>query len=195
MARAALPESERVDFYLYVDEFHNLVTETFENLLSEARKYALCLTIAHQFMGQLITRVQQAVLGNTGTTIVFRVGGEDAVKLEPELEPVFGVKDMVNLGVQSFYIKETIDGEAYDPFSAETLKVLPPAHPSFKEQIIKRSREKYTISAEAAKKLMEEEEAKIFRGAREKAIIEGKKGKAATGEPESKEEKDEEPLI
>ena len=195
MARAAMPESQREDFYLYVDEFHNLVTETFENLLSEARKYALCLTIAHQFMGQLIQRVQQAVLGNTGTTIVFRVGGEDAVKLEPEMAPIFGVKDMVNLGVQDFYIKETIDGEAYDPFSAETLKVLPPAHPSFKEQIVKRSREKYTISAEAAKKLMEEEEAKIFRGAREKAIIEGGKKGKAEGEPETKEAKDEEPLI
>ncbi|TSC75131.1 MAG: Uncharacterized protein G01um101430_632 [Parcubacteria group bacterium Gr01-1014_30] len=198
MARAALPEAERTDFYLYVDEFHNLVTETFENLLSEARKYGLCLTIAHQYMGQLIPRVQQAVLGNTGTTVVFRVGGEDAVKLEPELAPVFGIKDMVNLGVQNFYIKETIDGEAYDPFSAETLKVLPPAHTSFKERIVKQSREKYTISVEAAKKLMEEEESKIMRSAQEKAIIEGgKKGKAAAGgsEAEAKEEKGAEPLI
>src|SRR3989339_1651214 len=198
MARAALPEDERKDYYLYVDEFHNLMTETFENILSEARKYGICLTVAHQYMGQLIPKVQQAVLGNTGTIIVFRVGGEDAVKLEPEMAPIFGVKDMVNLGVQNFYIKETIDGEAYDPFSAETLKVLPPKHKSFKDEIIKRSRARYTIPAEAAKKLMEEEESKIMRSSHEKSIIEGK-GKPARHDAEAsgggKEDKPEEPLI
>jgi hypothetical protein len=198
MARASLPEKERKDFYLYVDEFHNLVTETFENIMSEARKYGICLTIAHQYMGQLLPKVQQAVLGNTGTIIVFRVGGEDAVKLEPEMEPIFGVKDMVNLGVQNFYIKETIDGEAYDPFSAETLKVLPPAHESLKKKIVEHSRSKYTISADEAKKLMEEEESKIIRSSHEKAIIEGgKKNKELkneeTKEPQKKAE--EEPLI
>jgi hypothetical protein len=196
MARAAIPETERKDFYLYVDEFHNLMTETFENLMTEARKYGLCLTVSNQFMGQLLPRVQASVLGNTGTTIVFRVGGEDAVKLEPEMAPIFGVKDMVNLGVQQFFIKETIDGETYDPFSAETLKVLPPTHPSYREQIIKQSREKYTISAEAAKKLMTEEEAMILRTAQEKAQIEGKQTK--TKEPkegEGAEEKTTEPMV
>jgi hypothetical protein len=192
MARQALPEAERKDFYLYVDEFHNLMTETFENILSEARKYGICLTVAHQYMGQLIPAVQQAVLGNTGTIIVFRVGGEDAVRLEPEMAPIFGVKDMVNLGVQNFYIKETIDGEAYDPFSAETLKIMPPTHKSFKKEIVELSRKKYTISAEAAKKLMEQEESKIMRSSHEKSIIQGK-GK---GPQESKpSEKPEEPLI
>jgi len=191
MARAAVPEAEREDFYLYVDEFHNLMTETFENLLTEARKYGLCLTVSNQFMGQLLPRVQASVLGNTGAIIVFRVGGEDGVKLEPEMAPIFGVKDMVNLGIQQFFIKETIDGETYDPFSAETLKVLPATHPSFREQIIKQSREKYTISADAAKKLMAEEEALILRSTEEKAIIEGKtksesektKGEKEEGEP------------
>src|SRR3989344_2393717 len=200
MERASLPERERKDFYLYVDEFQNLMTETFENLLSEARKYGLCLTMAHQYMGQLLPKVQQAVLGNTGTTIVFRVGGEDAVKLEPEMAPIFAVKDMVNLGVQNFYIKETIDGEAYDPFSAQTLKVLPAAHESFKERIVEQSRARYTISADEGKKLMEEEESKIIRSSHEKSIIEGKgKGQAAPegGEPrpESSLGREEEPLI
>ena len=186
MARARLPEKERKDFYLYVDEFHNIVTEAFENLLSEARKYGLCLTVAHQYMGQLLPKVRSAVLGNVGTIIVFRVGGEDAVILKPEMAPVFDVKDMINLGTQEFYIKMTIDGETYDPFSAETLKVLPAPHPSFKDKIIESSRQKYTISADSAKKLIAEEEAQIYRSAEEKAIIEGKK--------ETKEEK-EEPLI
>ena len=195
MERASLSEKERKDFYLYVDEFHNLMTETFENILSEARKYGICLTVAHQYMGQLLPKVQQAVLGNTGTTIVFRVGGEDAVKLEPEMAPIFGVKDMVNLGVQNFYIKETIDGEAYDPFSAETLKVLAPAHQSFKKEIIKQSREKYTIDVEGAKKLMEEEESKIMRSSHEKSIIEGGRGKKDGQAPEPQNKQEEEPLI
>jgi hypothetical protein len=191
MARANLPERERKDFYLYVDEFHNLVTETFENLMSEARKYGLCLTVAHQYVGQLIPRVQAAVLGNVGTIIIFRVGGEDAVKLKPEMAPVFDVKDMINLGTQEFYIKMTIDGETHDPFSAETLKVLPPPHPSYRDQIIAASRRKYTISADAAKKLIEEEEAAIIRSAEEKAIITGKKKE----EGENKAAEMEEPLI
>jgi len=165
MARASLPESERHDFYLYADEFQNLVTETFENMLSESRKYALCLTMAHQYVSQLIPKVQAAVLGNVGSIIIFRIGGDDAVKLKPEMMPIFDVKDMINLGMQEFYIKMTIDGETYDPFSAETLKVLPPPHHSFKEEIIAFSREHYTISADAAKKLIAEEEASILRSA------------------------------
>ncbi len=188
MARARLPEKERVDFYLYVDEFHNLVTETFENILSEARKYGLCLTMAHQYVSQLIPRVHAAALGNVGSIIIFRVGGEDAVKMKPEMAPVFDIKDMINLGMQEFFIKMTIDGETYDPFSAETLKVMPPPHPSYRERIVEASRAKYSISADAAKKLIAEEEATIFRSAQEKAIIEGK---AANAE----EVKNPEPLI
>ncbi len=188
MARAALPESERHDFYLYVDEFHNLVTETFENILSEARKYGICLTVAHQYAGQLIPRVQAAVLGNVGSIIIFRVGGEDAVKLKPEMAPVFDSKDMINLGMQEFYIKMTIDGETYDPFSAETLKVLPPTHRSLKKEIMEQSRRRYSISAEAAKELIAAEEATILRSAQEKAIITGKK-------PEEAVERNPEPLI
>lgn len=191
MARAALPEKDRHDFYLYVDEFHNLVTETFENILSEARKYALCLTVAHQYVGQLIPRVMAAVLGNTGTIAIFRVGGEDAVKLAPEMAPVFEVKDMINLGMREFYIKMTIDGDTYDPFSAETLKVFPSPHRSFKKEIIEFSRKKYTISADAAKKLIQEEEATILRSASEKAIIEGGRGRTKEGASS----KEPEPLI
>lgn len=184
MARATLPQAQRNDFYLYVDEFQNLVTDTFENLLSEARKYGLCLTVAHQYVGQLLPKVQAAVLGNTGTIIIFRVGGEDAVKLKPEMAPVFDVKDMINLGMGQIYLKMTIDGETYDPFSAETLRVLPPTHPSFKDEIIKRSREKYSISADAAKQLIAEEEAGIWRSAQEKAAISGKPADADNQTPE-----------
>ena len=161
-------------------------------MLSEARKYGLCMTVAHQYVGQILPRVQAAVLGNTGCVIIFRVGGEDAVKLQPEMAPVFEVKDMINLGMQEFYIKMTIDGYTYDPFSAETLKVLPSPHGSFKHKIIETSRRKYTISADAAKKLIAEEEATILRSAQEKAIIEGK---AKTEAVAGKGEKESEPLI
>lgn len=179
MARAALPESERHDFYLYVDEFQNLVTETFENILSEARKYGLALTVAHQYMGQLLPRVQAAVLGNVGSIVIFRVGGDDAVTLKPEMAPIFDIKDMINLGMREFYIKMTIDGESYDPFSAETLAVLPAPHRSFKPEILEQSRAKYAIPADAAKRLIAEEESTIIRSAQEKAIIEGKSPSAA----------------
>ena len=195
MERASIPERERKDFYLYIDEFHNIVTQTFENILSEARKYALNLTIAHQYIGQLIPQVQHAVLGNTGSIITFRVGGEDAVKLKPEFAPLFDVKDMINLAVGEIYIKMTIDGESYDPFSAETLKVLPPTHPSYREEIMEASRRKYSIPKGDAAKLIAEEEATIIRSAEEKAIIEGRAKRKAreaksgeAGSPDDSEE-------
>ena len=197
MARAKLPNSERKDFYLYVDEFQNIVTDTFENILSEARKYGLNLTMAHQYVGQLLPKVQQAVLGNVGSIISFRVGGDDAVKLKPEFAPIFDVKDMINLGVGEFYIKMTIDGESYDPFSAETLRVLPPTHPSYRAEVIASSRHKYAIPMGDAQRLIEEEENTIVRGAQEKAAI-MRKGKGEEGfeeKAEAVEQKPSEPLI
>ena len=189
MERAAIPERDRKDFYIYVDEFQNVVTQTFENILSEARKYGLNLTMAHQYVGQIITKVHQAVLGNCGSIITFRIGGEDAVKMKPEFAPLFDVKDMINLAVTEFYVKMTIDGESYDPFSAETLRVLPPTHPSYRKEIIAASRDKYSIPKGDAARLIAEEEATIIRSAEEKAIIEGR---AKRKEKEKKGNKEEE---
>lgn len=197
MARAKLDAKDRHDFYLYVDEFQNIVTDSFENILSEARKYGLNLTVAHQYVGQLLPKVQQAVLGNVGSIISFRVGGDDAVKLKPEFAPIFDVKDMINLGVGEFYIKMTIDGESYDPFSAETLRVLPATHPSYRKEVIEASRRKFAISSGEAQRLIEEEESTIVRSAQEKAAI--TKGKGYGNEEKEatpkKEEKASEPLI
>lgn len=205
MARAKLEAKDRNDFYLYVDEFQNIVTDTFENILSEARKYGLNLTMAHQYVGQILPKVEAAVLGNVGSIISFRVGGEDAVKLKPEFAPVFDVKDMINLGVGEFYIKMTIDGESYDPFSAETLRVLPATHPSYLKEITEASRRKYAIPMEEAKRIIEEEESTIVRSAQEKAAVTRKSKKELDeeaeeggGEDEVKEvveEKASEPLI
>jgi hypothetical protein len=188
MARAKLEPKDRHDFYLYVDEFQNIVTDTFENILSEARKYGINLIVAHQYIGQLLPKVQQAVLGNTGSLICFRVGGDDAVKLKPEFAPVFDIKDMINLGVGEFYIKMTIDGESYDPFSAETLRVLPATHPSYREDIINASRKQYAILAGDAERLIAEEEATIIRSAQEKAAITGNKDKGGNKEEDDNEE-------
>ena len=161
MARAHMPARERRDFYVYVDEFQNVVTETFQHMVSEARKYGVCLTLAHQYSSQLIPTVRSAILGNVGTMIVFRVGGEDGALLENEMTPIFKAKDMINLGKQDFYIKLMIDGEVYDPFSAETLLVMPPTHPSYEKRIREASRERYSISSEEAKRMIMTEESLI----------------------------------
>jgi type IV secretory pathway TraG/TraD family ATPase VirD4 len=187
MARASMREEERKDFYLYVDEFHNLVTTTFENLFTESRKYGLSITVAHQYMAQLLPQVLATVLGNIGTIVVFRVGGDDAAKLAAEMTPVFQAEDMINLGTREFYIKMTIDGETFDPFSAETLKVLPVAHESYRDEIIKQSREKYSLSIEEVKKKLEEEELIKKTGAKET-----KKTKKQT---DKEEDNDPEPLV
>lgn len=171
MARAKMDARDRNDFYLYVDEFQNIVTETFENILSESRKYGVNLTVAHQYMGQLSKKIQNAVLGNVGSIICFRVGGEDAVTLKPEFAPIFDVKDMINLGIGEFYIKMTIDGESYDPFSAESLKVLPPPYASNKDTVIEASRKTYALHISEAQRLIEEEENTIVRSAQERAAM------------------------
>jgi len=184
MARASMKEEDRKDFYLYIDEFQNLVTTTFENLFTESRKYGFCITAAHQYMAQLLPQVLATVLGNIGTIVTFRIGGDDAVKMAMEMTPVFQADDMINLGIREFYIKMTIDGETFDPFSAETLKVLPPNHESYKEEIIEESRNKYALSLEEVKKRLEEEE----------RIKETKEVEEATGKTKkSEKEKDKEP--
>ncbi len=187
MARASMKEEDRKNFYLYVDEFHNLVTTTFENLFTESRKYGLCIAVAHQYIAQLLAQVLATVLGNIGTIIVFRVGGDDAAKLAAEMKPVFEAEDMINLGVQEFYIKMAIDGETFDPFSAETLNVLPAVHESYKDKIIEQSRKKYTFPLEEVKKKLEEEE-------RIKEEAEVKKTTAKVKKPEEK-DKEPEPLV
>jgi CxxC-x17-CxxC domain-containing protein len=125
MERVRIPEEERVDFYLYVDEFQNFATDSFAGILSEARKYRLNLTLAHQYIGQLVTdtstKVRDAIFGNVGTMIVFRVGAADAEFLENEFTPEFVIADMVNLPNYHIYIKLMVDGVTARPFSAATL--------------------------------------------------------------------------
>jgi len=143
IARASQPAADRKDFYIYLDELPSMATDTFRQLLGQARTYGFCMTMANQYFGQIPDTVQAALLGHVGTMVVFRVAGEDAVRLKPEMAPVFDVRDMINLGSQQFYIRMTIDGEAYDSFSGETLKLLPPPHASFRDRIMENSRAQY----------------------------------------------------
>lgn len=125
MERVRIPEHERKDFFLYVDEFQNFATDSFASILSEARKYRLDLVIAHQYIGQLVTetstRVRDAVFGNVGTMIVFRVGAPDAEFLENEFAPEFDIQDLVNLPNHHIYLKLMVNGVSSRPFSAVTL--------------------------------------------------------------------------
>jgi CxxC-x17-CxxC domain-containing protein len=142
MSRVDIPESERNDFALYIDEFQNFSTDSFASILSEARKYRLSLILAHQYIGQMEDKVREAVFGNVGTMIAFRVGAEDGEFLEKEFSPEFYSTDLVNLSKQNIYVKLMIDGLTSRPFSAET---LPPAIPDngYKDEIIEFSRNKY----------------------------------------------------
>jgi CxxC-x17-CxxC domain-containing protein len=144
MARVDMPENQRKDFYLYVDEFQNFATESFANILSEARKYRLNLILAHQYITQLDERVQNAVFGNVGTLITFRVGASDAEFLEKEFSPVFYMTDLVNLAKYNIYLKLMIDGVATSPFSANTLPPIDTSDTGVNyEKIIRVSAERY----------------------------------------------------
>ena len=150
MTRSDIAESQRKDFYLYVDEFQNFATDSFANILSEARKYRLNLILAHQYIGQLTsdrnTKVRDAVFGNVGTIVVFRVGAEDAEFLEKEFEPEFLINDLVNLAKFNIYVKLMIDGVASRAFSAETLPLEKAAASNLKEVIIENCRHRYSTS-------------------------------------------------
>jgi len=148
LSRADLPENQRKDFYLYVDEFQNFATDSFATILSEARKYRLDLIVGHQYIRQLIdgdnTKVRDAVLGNVGTIILFRIGAEDAKLLAKEFEPQFTEVDMLNLPKYNILLKLMINGVASSPFSAVTLAPSPEFYTGNSDKVIKVSRERYS---------------------------------------------------
>jgi len=155
MSRINIPEDERQDFYLYVDEFQNFATESFADILSEARKYHLNLILAHQYIDQLTSRdssqVRDAIFGNVGTMVVFRVGAKDADFLAKEFVPRFEEADLVDLDQYNIYVKLMIDGLTSEPFSALTLPPLSKPEGNA-EKIIRISRERYA----EPRKLVEE---------------------------------------
>ncbi|MDC0358631.1 type IV secretory system conjugative DNA transfer family protein [Oligoflexia bacterium] len=142
MSRADILEEDRIDFYFYVDEFHNFATESFDEILSEARKYRLNLTLANQFLGQLSSSIRETVFGNVGSLLSFRVGAEDAKLIAHEFKPRFNDRDILNLGIRDFCVKMTIDGEIREAFSGRTLDMIIPED-NFKDECIALSRENY----------------------------------------------------
>jgi len=146
MSRADKTEAELnklPNFYLYVDEFQNFANESFADILSEARKYKLNLTIAHQYVEQMTEEVRAAVFGNVGTMITFRVGAFDAELLEKEFSPTFMMEDLVNLGFTQIYLKLMIDGVSSQPFSATTLPPIKKPEVSHMNEIIEYSRKTF----------------------------------------------------
>jgi len=143
MSRVDIPEKDRNDFILYIDEFQNFSTDSFASILSEARKYRLSLVLAHQYITQMEEKVRDAVFGNVGTMVVFRVGADDAEFLEREFSPEFMAPDLVNLDKQNIYVRLMISGVTSRPFSAETLPPVAIPEKDFEQEIIKYSREKY----------------------------------------------------
>lgn len=143
MSRVDIPEKDRQDFYAYIDEFQNFSTDSFAEILSEARKYRLSLILAHQYVDQLSEVVRGAVFGNVGTTIVFRIGAADAEFMEREFTPVLTIEDLVNLPKWKIYLKLMIDGVTSQPFSADTLPDPEPELISNRDKIIEFSRHTY----------------------------------------------------
>jgi hypothetical protein len=142
MERVDMPEHERKDFFLYVDEFQNFATPSFANILSEARKYRLSLILAHQYIAQLDEVVANAVFGNVGTIVSFRVGGADAEAMLGEFSPTFTAEDIVNLPKYHIFLKLMINGVSSSPFSATTLPPIANKTGSF-DKVVKVSRERY----------------------------------------------------
>ncbi len=175
-------------FYLYVDEFQSVVNDSFANILSEARKYKLSLTIAHQYIEQVEENIRAAVFGNVGTTIAFRVGPFDAETLKTIFEPTFFAEDLVNLGFAQIYLTLMINGIGSQPFSATTLPPVEDPAVHFVDQIIARSRETYGRSRTSVEKSIGSIDALLSPGGFEnlnKKKKKKKKKKGGGGEPQA----------
>jgi hypothetical protein len=159
LARASMPESQRNDFYLYIDEFQNFITPSIATILSEARKYRLSLTLAHQYLGQLVeandTKIRDAVLGTIGTLVAFRVGVEDAEVFAKQFAPVFNAYDVINIERFNAYLKLLINNSASRAFNMQTLPPTP-GNPEVAAAIRQLSRLKHgRARAEVEKEILE----------------------------------------
>jgi len=151
MGRANVPMEQRRPFYLYVDEFQNFATDSFATILSEARKYALNLTVANQYISQMPPEVKDAVFGNVGSMVSFRVGAEDSTALGKYYAPTFEPEDLIKLNNQHIFINMSIDGEKTLPFSAKTLRMPEPEH-DYTAEIVALSRAQYASQREVVER-------------------------------------------
>ncbi len=147
MSRADEPAARMAQLprcYFYVDEFQSMMNEAFADILSESRKYKLALTLANQYIEQMEEEVRDAVFGNVGTLICFRVGPFDAEILKVVFEPTFMAQDLVQLGLGQIYLTLMIDGVGSAPFSAETIPPIDPPPVSYRDDCVRNSREFFT---------------------------------------------------
>ncbi|MDQ5901667.1 MAG: hypothetical protein QG580_382 [Patescibacteria group bacterium] len=177
MSRADVSKSDMADlppFFLFVDEFQNFANESFADILAEARKYKLNLTIAHQYVAQMEDEVRDAVFGNVGTTISFRVGPLDAELLEKVFVPTFTQEDIVNLGRFQMYLTLMIDGVGSKPFSAVSLSPLPKNPISFRDEVIDYSRNNFANKREVIEQYINEWYKKEFFTEKQRKEVEKK---------------------
>jgi hypothetical protein len=155
MTRADIPEELRKDFYLYIDEFQNFVTPSISTILAEARKYKLCLIMAHQYMSQVVdkgdTDIKDAILGNVGSMFVSRIGPEDTETFRPVFEPTFSTNDLINSDAFTWYVKMIVDNTQVAPF---TMKGNPPikTDPEWGKKVRQLSRVTYARKRESVEK-------------------------------------------
>ena len=159
LSRTDIPEEERKDFYLYIDEFQNFITESISTILAEARKYRLCLNIAHQYIGQLVkaqdTSIRDAIFGTVGTIVAYKVGVEDVEILAKEFSPVISQYDLVNVEKYNAYIRLLVDNQSTRPFNLKPPS-LPPGNPEIAKIIKQISALKYgRPKAEIEKEILE----------------------------------------
>jgi Type IV secretion-system coupling protein DNA-binding domain len=155
MSRADIDASERVPYYLYVDEFQNFATDSFATILSEARKYGLNLTVANQYIAQMMQTVKDAVFGNVGSIISFRTSADDARTMMKYFEPKFTEYDLVHMHNRHIVLSMTIEGEKVQAYSALTLE-LPPQPPDHSAEIIEQSRRLYAVGRSDIEVVMHE---------------------------------------
>lgn len=186
MSRADATEAEMRQlpaFNFYVDEFQSFASDSFANILSEARKYKLNLTIAHQYVEQMSDEVKAAVFGNVGSMVVFRVGSTDAEIFEKEFAPYFMLEDIVSLGQRQIYLRLMIDGVGSQPFSATTLPPILPPEISYKQQVIDFSRMTFARKKDDVEKEIRDWHAPVHITAEDRArdVQKGEQAKIAKG--------------
>ncbi len=159
MSRAELPGhvmEKMPPFYFYVDEFQNFANESFASILSEARKYKLCLTVANQFIAQMEETIRDAVFGNMGSIVAFRVGPLDAEFMEKVFAPVFTQEDLQNIAMFQMYLTLQIDNLGSKPFSARALEPIPPLRTSMRDQVVDASRKNFAQARAAVEEHVKE---------------------------------------
>ncbi|MDE1970565.1 MAG: type IV secretion system DNA-binding domain-containing protein [Patescibacteria group bacterium] len=178
MSRIDIPdEKDRKDFYLYIDEFQHFATPAFASILAEARKFHLNLIVANQYISQMDETVRDAIVGNVGTMMVFRIGPDDAELFEKEMFPVFVVNDFVNLPRAQVAMKLMIDGATSPAFSAVTLPPTPLPEVSFRNEILRYTYATYSVPRERVDEIINEWLSTVFMSDKE-ASMQGEGGVA-----------------